>query len=257
MKESNSVDHSWKIEDRQAEDSTAEKYDYLYHRTFFARDMYHSFAETIKNKTGGGKVLELACGTAIISHILGRYSVVERYCIDFSSNMLHIAKSRCSNCIQADIDSLPLSDSSFDLVYVHSALHHFTSLTKIITEVKRILRPGGLFIIQEPNSHHIKMDFFLRHFYSMLRKLKTKKYQDVSCLEIKPSEHHAPIEMEKVVSVLEEFGFHILEKEYKYYSSYIFSSYDSLLVHRIGRIMDSYYINKNKEGYMFFIISRK
>ena len=248
---------SWKLEDRQAEDSTALHYDHLYDRTLFAKAMYHDFSEKVKTKIQCGKVLELGCGTAVISNILSTYGIIERYCIDFSWKMLQIAKSRCSNCIQADVESLPISDSTFDLVYVHSVLHHFPSLQDIISEVKRILLPGGYFIIQKPNSHNLQKDLFLRICSFLIRKLNTKQYEDLSKLEIKPSDHHAPIRMDRIIKSMEEVGFQILEKKYKYYSSQILSGYDSIFVHKLGRLFDSYYVNKKNDGYMFLLIGKK
>ena len=46
---------------------------------------------------------------------------------------------------------LPFKDSSVDLVTVHAMLHHVPDqLSMALEEVKRILRPGGYVIIQEP-----------------------------------------------------------------------------------------------------------
>ncbi len=46
---------------------------------------------------------------------------------------------------------LPFKDSSADLVTVHAMLHHVPDeLDKALKEIKRVLRPGGFLIIQEP-----------------------------------------------------------------------------------------------------------
>ena len=46
---------------------------------------------------------------------------------------------------------LPFKNSSIDLVTVHAMLHHVADqLEMALEEVKRILRPGGYIIIQEP-----------------------------------------------------------------------------------------------------------
>ncbi|MDE1816524.1 MAG: class I SAM-dependent methyltransferase [Thaumarchaeota archaeon] len=247
---------SWKLEDRQAEDSTAGIYDHLYHRTIFAKSMYGDFAQSIVSRTQKGKVLELACGTAIISNILPSQKL-ERFCVDFSWNMLQIAKSKCQNCLQADIDYLPILDSSFDVVYIHSALHHFPNLLGIFKEVKRILKGGGYFIIQEPNSHNLRKDSFLRICSFLFKILKTRRYEDLSHLEIKPSEHHGTLKIDAVLPLLETLDFAILEKGYRYYSSQILSGYDSLTAHKVGRFFDKYYVRKKNDGYMFLIVGKK
>lgn len=235
---------SWKLEDRLAEDSTAKNYDYLYHRTHFAKSMYDDLKEIIKTMIKKGKVLELACGTGITSNLLSPYPNLERYCMDFSSNMLQIAKTRCSNCLQADMENLPYRDSSFDLIYVNSALHHFPTLQNIMIEVKRILKQNGYLIIHEPNQHSLQKDIFLQILSYSVRKLGIKQYQDVSHLEVKPSEHHGPITLHKVIESMKQVGLKVIEKKYGYYSSQILSNYQNVFIHKLGRFFDSYYTKK-------------
>ena len=61
------------------------------------------------------------------------------------------------------MESLPFKESYFDVIYIHSALHHFPSFKKIMEEVRRILKPDGVLIIQEPPASKIKKDFLLDH----------------------------------------------------------------------------------------------
>ncbi len=43
-------------------------------------------------------------------------------------------------------ESLPLSDESFDIVYIRQAMHHAANLPKFVLEAARALRKGGLLI---------------------------------------------------------------------------------------------------------------
>src|SRR5919205_1499818 len=45
--------------------------------------------------------------------------------------------------MQADATALPFVDGSFDVVVSRFAVHHFEDPTVQITEMKRVLRPGG------------------------------------------------------------------------------------------------------------------
>lgn len=243
----------WKLQDMQAENNTAERYDYLYNRTHFARGMYSNFASLVKKYAKNGKKnLELGCGTGTVTSLLGG----ECYSMDFSYNMLQVAKSKCKNILQADMEHLPYSAASFDVVFVHSALHHFPSLSGVVAEVKRVLKPGGYFIIQEPNQHEIAFTERLWYFHRKLRQRGgLKMYSDVQHLEEKPSEHHEPLTMDRVVEQLLREDFYIINKEYRYYLSYLFSTIDSKLVYWITRMLDSHYIKKNDDGYMFAIVA--
>lgn len=45
--------------------------------------------------------------------------------------------------IMADMSMLPFADSSFDLIFAHSVLHHCRDLEKLFAEFYRVLKPGG------------------------------------------------------------------------------------------------------------------
>ena len=193
----------------------AQNYDYVYNTTFFAKTMYTDFAKEIKNKLRKylknqqqekvkkkrrtKKVLEIGCGTAIIANLLftdkqinHTDNKVEVYCMDYSFKMLEIAKTESQYFVESDMESLPFQESTFDIVYVHSALHHFPLLSNIMREVKRILKPKGLFIIQEPVICNLKDDIIQRYIRYFFRKIGTKIYDDFSHLELIPSDHHGP-----------------------------------------------------------------
>lgn len=54
------------------------------------------------------------------------------------------------NCCSAT--DLPYKSNSFDLIVCNSALEHIKEYKKVIAEIHRVLRPGGILIITVPNS---------------------------------------------------------------------------------------------------------
>ncbi len=48
---------------------------------------------------------------------------------------------------QADAENLPFDDASFDIVYSYGVLHHTPDTRKALSEVHRVLRPGGTALI--------------------------------------------------------------------------------------------------------------
>lgn len=50
---------------------------------------------------------------------------------------------------QADAHSLPVADRSMDLVTCRRAAHHFADLPTALAEMHRLLRPGGLLLIED------------------------------------------------------------------------------------------------------------
>jgi SAM-dependent methyltransferase len=56
---------------------------------------------------------------------------------------------------QADIFRLPFADGSFDGVYNLGVMEHFTraEITRVLTEFRRVLRPGGKVLLFWPVRH--------------------------------------------------------------------------------------------------------
>lgn len=52
---------------------------------------------------------------------------------------------------RADLGSLPLEDSSVDLVYSVSVMEHLLEPATVYREIHRVLRPGGRFLFLTPN----------------------------------------------------------------------------------------------------------
>jgi len=77
----------------------------------------------------------------------------------------------------ADGQYLPLLDNSVKAVFMVAALHHFENQEDLLTEVKRVLKPGGLIIFaMEPSK-------FMMSF--------TKMFAGVDCLRIHDGQSEA------------------------------------------------------------------
>ncbi len=49
---------------------------------------------------------------------------------------------------QSDVDGLPAADGAFDLAFSWSAFEHISRPIEVLTEIRRILAPGGAFFLQ-------------------------------------------------------------------------------------------------------------
>ncbi|NQS77058.1 MAG: class I SAM-dependent methyltransferase [Peptococcaceae bacterium] len=95
------------------------------------------------------EVLDLGGGTGINAAALYR-SGARVTIADASPAMLKKAagKNMQVRLVQALAEDLPLPDSSFDIVLISDAWHHFTDQAGAAAEVARVLRPTGrLYII--------------------------------------------------------------------------------------------------------------
>ncbi|MGV8959793.1 MAG: class I SAM-dependent methyltransferase [Stenotrophomonas sp.] len=110
------------------------------------------------------KILEIGCSAGSASAAYAwRFPNAEVHAIDIGAAMLRYAHVRAEalgvsvHFHQMDAAKLGFSDSSFDLVVSHNALHEMGDETrsKMIAESMRVLRPGGLLIYQDVNVRSI------------------------------------------------------------------------------------------------------
>jgi ubiquinone/menaquinone biosynthesis C-methylase UbiE len=102
----------------------------------------------------GRRALELGCGTGVFLERVAASGAA--ICgLDLSTDLLERAARRVSGHAQirlcrGDAGRLPFPPGSFDVVYGSSVLHHL-DLEETMTEVFRVLRPGGRAVFAEPN----------------------------------------------------------------------------------------------------------
>jgi septum formation protein len=94
----------------------------------------------------GGRVLELAVGTGIVgAELVARGNLVHG--VDVSTAMLRQARIRLPGHVAAaTATELPIADRRCDAVVAIWLLHLLDDSEPVISEVARVLRPGGVFI---------------------------------------------------------------------------------------------------------------
>jgi demethylmenaquinone methyltransferase/2-methoxy-6-polyprenyl-1,4-benzoquinol methylase len=120
-------------------------------------------------------ILDIATGTgdlAIQFAIKTKASKVVG--LDLSEGMLEVAKKKAEKTpittkldfIKGDSENLPFNDNTFDVISVSFGIRNFENLEKGLSEIYRVLKPSGLFIILEtsvPEKFPFKQGYY---FYS-------------------------------------------------------------------------------------------
>ena len=90
----------------------------------------------------GDRVLDLAAGTGSITRLIQQQgaSVMSA---DQSAQMLSAAVARGATGVVATAESLPFPDGRFDMVTFGYLLRYVKDVTSAMTELVRIVRPGG------------------------------------------------------------------------------------------------------------------
>lgn len=98
-------------------------------------------------------VLELGCGTAYFTRELA-LTRARITAIDISPDLLAAARQQCrAHNVRFEIQNacaLAYPDASFDSIVGSSVLHHLV-IDQALTQIYRVLRPGGTIRFTEPN----------------------------------------------------------------------------------------------------------
>jgi malonyl-CoA O-methyltransferase len=103
-------------------------------------------------------VLDAGCGTGRYLELLRNSKPRILAGIDFAPAMLRVAKTKfsgaCVFLVGGRIDSIPFADRSFDFVLNTLALDHLRDLHGGVSELARVLCPGGVMIVSlfHPNA---------------------------------------------------------------------------------------------------------
>jgi SAM-dependent methyltransferase len=67
--------------------------------------------------------------------------------------------------VGADAESLPFAEQSFDVVISSDVLEHLTRPHQHLSEVHRLLKPGGVYLVKTPNRRPAELYYWLRDLY--------------------------------------------------------------------------------------------
>lgn len=113
--------------------------------------------ERLGGRVEGGRVLEVGCGRGVGTEIIfKRFGAREVQAFDLDPDMVHKARTRLSryppNRLRlhvGDATAIDAEDESFDAVFDFGTIHHVPDWKAAVTEVRRVLRPGGRFFFEE------------------------------------------------------------------------------------------------------------
>ncbi|MDY7022273.1 MAG: methyltransferase domain-containing protein [Cyanobacteriota bacterium] len=105
------------------------------------------------NISPSATVLDVACGTGELERLLlEQYPSLYIAGVDISEQMLVQARQKLTGYTNVSFEnttasSLPFSDESFDVVISANSFHYFSDPEKVLTEMRRVLKPGGTIAI--------------------------------------------------------------------------------------------------------------
>jgi SAM-dependent methyltransferase len=129
-------------------------------REFIARRVEYRAFERFGFDPAGRDVLELGCGSGYAAHLISLRNPKSYSGVDLMEEQIALAKRRTlpenfAFIVGDAADLGGFEDSSKDDVIILGALHHIPEWKKVIREVRRTLKPGGKFFIEDPNTSFV------------------------------------------------------------------------------------------------------
>jgi ubiquinone/menaquinone biosynthesis C-methylase UbiE len=112
-------------------------------------DLYADIAR-LRDVPAGSQILDIPCGGGLAFRGLAPDTPVRYVAADVSPFMLNRARAEAArrglariDFVPANVDQIPFDDATFDLCISYNGLHCFPDPEHAVTEMTRVLRPGG------------------------------------------------------------------------------------------------------------------
>jgi SAM-dependent methyltransferase len=128
-------------------------YDTMSHRLLLGSLLERIAANVAAAAPDGARVLEVGCGPGRLAILLGRRHGLDVTGLDLDPAMVERARGNAARSARehgrepaflvGDVAALAFPDRSFDLVVSTLSMHHWADPTAGLSEIGRVLRPGG------------------------------------------------------------------------------------------------------------------
>ncbi|MDP5081047.1 MAG: bifunctional demethylmenaquinone methyltransferase/2-methoxy-6-polyprenyl-1,4-benzoquinol methylase UbiE [Winogradskyella sp.] len=149
---------SKKVQVTQMFDTISKEYDGLNRVISFGIDVkWRNKVVKLVAQKNPKNILDIATGTGDLAISLTATDATEIIGLDISDGMLEVGRQKINSkklngiisMVIGDSEDLPFKDNTFDAITVAFGVRNFENLEKGLSEILRVLKPNGIFVILE------------------------------------------------------------------------------------------------------------
>lgn len=224
VKPYNKADSTKKEEVAEMFDSISKRYDFLNHFLSLGIDkVWRKKAIRILSKEQPKSILDIATGTGDFALAALKLKPARVVGLDLSAGMLDVGRQKMKKkkvdhiieMMQGDSENLPFDDNTFDAFTVGFGVRNFENLERGLSEMLRVLRPGGIGIILEfskPKKFPVKQ-YYKFHSKYIIPKLGSAISKDKAAYSYLPESVAAFPEGKGFLDILTKVGYVNLESK--------------------------------------------
>lgn len=142
-------------------DTISKEYDGLNRVISFGIDIkWRKKVVAIVTKHHPDSILDIATGTGDLAINLTKTNASKIIGLDISEGMLNVGRKKVAkknlehtiDLVIGDSENLPFDDNTFDAITVAFGIRNFENLEKGLSEILRVLKPKGIFVILETSN---------------------------------------------------------------------------------------------------------
>jgi len=164
-----------------------------------------SILETISRHGGGKRLLDIGCATGVLLD-LARHAGFETMGTEVSQELAEYARSNFNLEVRVgELFEHGFPDAAFDVVTMLDVIEHIPLYDRLLPEIRRVLKPGGLFVCRTPIE-----EAFLRTIAKLLYALSWRRW-DLPLLWFYSFDHVNSFSKRTLTCLLDTYGFRVVE----------------------------------------------
>lgn len=165
----------------------------------------------------GKKILDIGCGSGLYTLTFLKLGAKYVAGQDISQEAVDIAINFCEkdgftnfDIVTGDCENLLFEADSFDIAFSGDVFEHITDNQKkrFISEIYRVLKPGGLLTIKTPNRKYLKMSILFKRLIALIKMQDPFKIHIAHTKNNPDNEHHGLTTHKRLAQIFEETMFH-------------------------------------------------